>query len=55
MVLGVDYQPGGQDAYGTDNGDPLSDSKICLRDAALMQDLGVNTIRCYNVDPNLKP
>ena len=53
VVIGVDYQPGGQDAYGTGSGDPLSDPKACLRDAALMQDLGVNTIRCYNVDPTL--
>ena len=53
VVLGVDYQPGGQGAYGTGSGDPLSDAKICLRDAALMQQLGVNTIRSYNVDPTL--
>lgn len=53
MVLGVDYQPGGQGSYGTDSGDPLSDPEICLRDAALMQNLGVNTIRSYNVDPTL--
>ena len=53
VIIGVDYQPGGQDAYGTGAGDPLSDAKACLRDAALMQDLGINTIRCYNVDPTL--
>ena len=53
MIIGVDYQPGGQGAYGTGNGDPLSDAPTCLRDAALMQDLGINTIRCYNVDPTL--
>ncbi|CAK3931427.1 glycoside hydrolase family 72 [Lecanosticta acicola] len=53
VVLGVDYQPGGQGAYGTDSGDPLSNATTCLRDAALMQELGVNTIRCYNVDPTL--
>ncbi|KXL51075.1 glycoside hydrolase family 72 protein [Acidomyces richmondensis BFW] len=53
MVIGVDYQPGGQAAYGTGVGDPLSDPSACLRDAALMQNLGVNTIRCYNVAPNL--
>lgn len=51
MVLGVDYQPGGQDAAGTGNGDPLSNVDACLRDAALMQNLGVNTIRIYNLDP----
>lgn len=53
MVLGVDYQPGGQGQYGTDSGDPLSNPEICLRDAALMQNLGVNTIRSYNIDPSL--
>ena len=52
-MLGVDYQPGGQGAYGTGAGDPLSDPTACLRDAALMQSLGVNTIRSYNVDPTL--
>ena len=26
---------------------------MCLRDAALMQQLGVNAIRVYNVDPDL--
>ena len=52
-IIGVDYQPGGQDSYGTGNGDPLSNAEACLRDAALMQDLGINTIRCYNVDPTL--
>ena len=53
MIIGVDYQPGGQDAYGTGSGDPLSNADACLRDAALMQTLGINTIRCYNVDPTL--
>jgi len=53
VIVGVDYQPGGQGAYGTGSGDPLSNGTTCLRDAALMQQLGVNTIRCYNVDPSL--
>ena len=53
MIIGVDYQPGGQAAYGTGSGDPFSDPTTCLRDAALMQNLGVNTIRSYNVDPTL--
>lgn len=52
-IIGVDYQPGGQGAYGTGNGDPLSNATTCLRDAALMQNLGVNTIRSYNLDPTL--
>lgn len=46
------YQPGG--SSGFNNGaDPLSDGKTCLRDAALMQQLGVNTIRVYNLDPTI--
>lgn len=53
VIIGVDYQPGGESAVGTGNGDPLSDPATCLRDAALMQNLGVNTIRTYNVDPTL--
>ena len=53
VIIGIDYQPGGQDAVGTGNGDPLSNPESCLRDAALMQSLGVNTIRIYNLDPTL--
>ncbi|KAH0019476.1 glycoside hydrolase family 72 protein, partial [Aureobasidium melanogenum] len=54
VVIGVDYQPGGQGAISADNDrDVLSDAEACTRDAALMQSLGVNTIRSYNVDPTL--
>lgn len=31
----------------------MSDGDVCLRDATLMQRLGVNTIRVYNLDPDL--
>ena len=31
--------------------DPLSNPDTCLRDAILMQSLGLNTIRVYNLDP----
>ncbi|EKG16694.1 Glycolipid anchored surface protein GAS1 [Macrophomina phaseolina MS6] len=52
-VIGVDYQPGGQAGYNEESGkDPLTDADACLRDAAIMQQLGINTIRVYNVDPN---
>lgn len=48
------YQPGGSAAFTpTSNSDPLSNGTNCLRDAALMQQLGINTIRVYNVDPTL--
>lgn len=54
QIVGVAYQPGGQAAYNPASGlDPLSDGAVCLRDAALMQRLGVNAIRVYNVDPDL--
>jgi len=54
QLLGVAYQPGGSSGYNPASGvDPLSDGGVCLRDAALMQRLGVNAIRVYNVDPDL--
>ncbi|OGE51953.1 hypothetical protein PENARI_c011G00916 [Penicillium arizonense] len=52
QIIGVDYQPGGSSGF-TAKLDPLSDGKICLRDAALMQRLGINTIRVYNLEPSL--
>ncbi|KAL4806798.1 Glucanosyltransferase-domain-containing protein [Aspergillus unguis] len=52
QILGVDYQPGGTNAVNGKS-DPLSDKDACLRDAALMQQLGVNTIRIYNLTPDL--
>ena len=54
MIVGVDYQPGGQAGYKpTEKKDALTDADVCLRDAVVMQKLGVNTIRVYNVDPTL--
>ena len=48
------YQPGGSAGFKPESGiDPLSDGDNCLRDAALMQMLGVNAIRVYNLDPAL--
>ena len=46
------YQPGGSSGYNPGS-DPLSNGTNCLRDAALMQQLGVNAIRVYNVDPTI--
>ncbi|KAF2672362.1 hypothetical protein BT63DRAFT_398665 [Microthyrium microscopicum] len=52
QIIGVDYQPGGQASFDPSTGkDVLSDSSVCLRDAVIMQQLGVNTIRVYNVNP----
>lgn len=54
QIIGVAYQPGGSSGFDPGSGiDPLSDGTVCLRDAALMQRLGVNTIRVYNLDPDL--
>lgn len=54
MIVGVDYQPGGQAGYKPQSQqDALTDADVCLRDAVVMQKLGVNTIRVYNVDPTL--
>ncbi|PHH60525.1 hypothetical protein CDD81_1572 [Ophiocordyceps australis] len=53
-IVGVAYQPGGSAGYNPQDGsDPLSHADTCLRDAALMQVMGVNTIRVYNLDPNI--
>jgi hypothetical protein len=54
QIVGVAYQPGGSAGYNPElKKDPLSDADHCLRDASLMQVLGVNTIRVYNLDPEL--
>jgi len=54
QVVGVAYQPGGSAGYNPVLGfDPLSNGTNCKRDAALMQILGVNTIRVYNLSPDL--
>ena len=48
------YQPGGSSGFNPGSGvDPLSNGTLCLRDAALMQQLGINTIRIYNLDPDV--
>ncbi|MCJ1275758.1 hypothetical protein MMC21_003561 [Puttea exsequens] len=54
QIIGLAYQPGGSSGFEPDSGiDPLSNGTLCLRDAALMQQLGVNTIRIYNLDPTI--
>jgi len=54
QIVGAAYQIGGSAGYDPSHGkDPLSDGDVCRRDAALMQILGINTIRVYNLDPNL--
>ncbi|KAF6844118.1 1,3-beta-glucanosyltransferase [Colletotrichum musicola] len=54
QIVGLDYQIGGSAGYDPQhNRDPLSDPDVCMRDAALLQRLGANAIRVYNLDPNL--
>lgn len=50
QIVGMAYQPGGSAGYKRGS-DPLTKPEQCLRDAALMQILGVNAIRVYNLDP----
>ncbi|KAI9732336.1 MAG: hypothetical protein M1834_001543 [Cirrosporium novae-zelandiae] len=49
QIIGIDYQPGGSSGYSASK-DPLSNGTACLRDAIIMQKLGVNTLRVYNLD-----
>ena len=54
QIAGMAYQIGGSAGYDPSHGkDPLSNGEVCKRDAALLQSVGVNTIRVYNLDPNL--
>ncbi|KAF5714185.1 beta (1-3) glucanosyltransferase [Fusarium mundagurra] len=54
QIVGMAYQPGGSAGYDPSSGrDPLSHKDECMRDAALMQILGINAIRVYNLDPNI--
>lgn len=39
-------------AYQLTDNDPLVNTAQCKLDAALMKELGANTIRVYHVDPN---
>lgn len=52
QVIGIDYQPGGASGYSDSaSSDALSDVDTCIRDAYILQKLGVNTIRVYTVSP----
>ena len=53
FIKGVDYQPGGSSAYDATSGeDSLSDPKICARNAYIFQQLGINTLRIYSLNPD---
>ncbi|KAK9472719.1 Glucanosyltransferase-domain-containing protein [Dipodascopsis tothii] len=46
-IRGVDYQPPNE---AGETIDPLADSDVCGRDIPVLEALGINTIRVYNVD-----
>lgn len=48
---GVCYQPRGTKS-SADFNDPLKDAAACKRDVAMFKELGVNTVRVYEVDPS---
>ncbi|KAG5973145.1 hypothetical protein E4U55_000654 [Claviceps digitariae] len=50
-IVGIAYQPGGSAGFSETSPDPLSQPDACMRDAALMQAMGVNAIRVYNLNP----
>ncbi|CCK67820.1 1,3-beta-glucanosyltransferase KNAG_0A01310 [Huiozyma naganishii CBS 8797] len=52
FIRGLAYQPGGSAEVNRDS-DPLSDPELCARDIPLFQQLGVNTIRIYSLNPHL--
>jgi hypothetical protein len=43
LLINASYQPGGSSGFDpTSNSDVLSNGKVCIRDAALLQLLGVS-------------
>lgn len=52
IIRGLDYQPGGS-ANFKKGFDPLSDINTCARDIWLFQQLDINVIRVYSVDPDI--
>lgn len=54
FVKGVDYQPGGSSAYNADSDDDLfSDPSVFARDAFVFQQMGINTVRIYSLNPDV--
>lgn len=52
FLKGLDYQPGGSSTFHSKE-DPLSNPQKCARDIAVFQELGINTIRVYSINPEL--
>lgn len=46
QIIGVAYQPGGSSGFNPGT-DPLSNRTVCLRDATLMQRLGVSSCQMF--------
>lgn len=54
FATGIDYLIGGASGYESDSGvDALSDPETCYRDAYVFQQLGINTVRIYSLNPDL--
>ncbi|KAH3685399.1 hypothetical protein WICPIJ_003637 [Wickerhamomyces pijperi] len=54
FIKGIDYQPGGSSAYDSSKGvDAFTDAEACWRDAYAFQQLGINTVRVYSLNPDL--
>lgn len=54
FIKGIDYQPGGSSGYDSASGtDALSDPEACYRDAYTFQQLNINTIRIYSLNPDV--
>ncbi|ODQ79838.1 glycoside hydrolase family 72 protein [Babjeviella inositovora NRRL Y-12698] len=51
FLKGMDYQPGGSSGFHQESlYDVLSNPAVCYRDAKVLQTLGVNVIRIYNLN-----
>lgn len=53
FIKGIDYQPGGSSGYDSSTGqDALSNPDACYRDAYAFQQLNINTLRIYSLNPD---
>lgn len=54
FVKGIDYQPGGSSGFSSyAESDLLSEPSQCARDVFAFQQLGINTLRIYQLNPEL--
>ncbi|ODQ61829.1 glycoside hydrolase family 72 protein [Wickerhamomyces anomalus NRRL Y-366-8] len=53
FIKGIDYQPGGSSGYDSATGvDALSNPDACYRDAYAFQQMNINTLRIYSLNPD---